>query len=118
METFLWGLLTATLAAIAAAAWQKPEFYRDYISPWFTKIFALASVGTAAWQISASYTKGTIIKLIPADQGALILKINSSFDFPWAVWAGIIGFALYEGVVLLIACALIAHETKKSLRSS
>jgi len=118
VETFLWGLLTAMLVAIATAAWQKPEFYREYISPWFTKIFTVATVGTMAWQMSASYTKSTILKLIPADQGDLILKINAAFEFPWAVWGGIIGFAFYEGVALLIASALIAHETKKKLRSS
>ena len=118
METFLWGLLTAMLVAIASAAWQKPEFYREYISPWFTKIFTLVSVAMMAWQTSASYTKGIILKMIPADQGDLILKINAAFEFPWAVWGGIIGFAFYEGLALLIASALIAHESKKKLRSS
>lgn len=118
METFLWGLLTAMLAAIATAAWQKPEFYREYINPWFTKIYTLAIVAMSAWQMSASYTKGIILKMIPADQGDLILKINAAFEFPWTVWGGIIGFAFYEGLAFLIASALIVHEAKKKLRSS
>ncbi|WP_137806519.1 hypothetical protein [Pseudomonas sp. G(2018)] len=114
VETFLWGLLSAAVIALGAAAWQKPDFYKGSISPWMTKVLNIAVALTAAWQISASYTKSLIVKLIPDLSGDLLLKIQSANDVPFTLWAGLIGFIVYEGVLFLLAIGLIQHEAKKN----
>ena len=113
MEGFLWGLLATALLGVAVAAWQKPDFFLKYIAPWLSKLTTGAAVLAGVWQYSSSYTRSAVIKVIPDLSMEMLTTIQDVAVMPFSVWVGIIGFSVYQGVMSMIAWALLKHSSQQ-----
>lgn len=114
METFLWGLLAAYIAAVVFVSYDKPDFYLERLDNWVTFLPIVAFMLANMWNFAAQMGYFAVRDLIPDEKIAQASVMAEKAQVPTELLLILGGLLVLSLVTTFVAKGMRDHLRGKA----